>query len=99
MAKTDHNVPDRYREPSDQVAWWGLLVGVLLMFGMVFVAALGESDGDYRSWATIRLHGRFFLCFAALALAFPVAVFAAQWVQRFRRRRAGNAKPPSEDDL
>jgi|GEM_PF-3144882 len=77
------------RSVADRIAWTGFALGVCLMFNMVLYAKLLESDGDYRSWDTIRLHGHVLLAMAAFSVVAPVGVVLYQATRAHRPEPKG----------
>ena len=73
---------------SDRVAWLAFSIGVRAMLWIASMAAMGESDGDFRKWAEIRRHVRMFLADGVIAIAVPAFVTMWQLMDRrlFRRR-------------
>ena len=63
---------------DDRIAWSLFVLGISLMFFMVFVAAAGE-DSAHRSWETIRFHGKLLLTAAAFAVVGPIVIFVRGW--------------------
>jgi hypothetical protein len=77
------------KPPLDDIAWSGFAAGVALMLGVTLLAAVSESDGDYRTWETIRLHRDLLLEAGLLAVSLPVVVVLlrtgpepARWLRR-----------------
>lgn len=92
--------PGNPREPGksvpDRIAWTVFAFGVGSMFTMVLYAALCESDGDYRTWETIRLHTRLFLAIAAIPIAGPLTIFLDQSRRMARLASAPKKRPQDE---
>jgi hypothetical protein len=86
------------KDVSDRIAWTIFVFGISLMFNMFLYAAVSESDGDYRSWETIRLHVRLFLAIAVIPVAGPLIVFLYQAARSHPPRSSGK-KPPVDDLL
>jgi hypothetical protein len=80
---------------SDRIAWTVFTFGISLMLNMVLCARLGESDGDYRTWDKIRLHGRVFLALTLIPVAGPLIVFLCQ--KKTLTARSLGKKPPVDD--
>jgi hypothetical protein len=59
----------------DRIGWTIFAAGIALMLTMTLFALGQESDGSWRPLATIRLHSRILLGFAALTLAGPLGAF------------------------
>ena len=74
-------LPKSQRSIADRIAWTVFALGIFLMLTMVLYAMGSESDGDFRSWDTIRLHSRLFL-----AIAHDPARRPAAWSSCTRRR-------------
>jgi cbb3-type cytochrome oxidase subunit 1 len=72
------------RTLSDRVAWLTFSIGVWVMLWIVLLAAMGESDGDYREWDEIRRQVRAFLAAGILAAALPFFVTIWHWMNRRR---------------
>lgn len=71
-------LPRRWSEPrslADRVGWTIFAAGIALMLTMTLFAGGQEVDGSWRPFATIRLHSRILLGFAALALAGPLGAY------------------------
>jgi hypothetical protein len=81
---------------TDRMAWTIFGFGLSLMFNMVLLAVLSESDGDYRTWDTIELHRRWFLGFSMVPVAGPLIVFVTQKLSRFPSPK-GNQKDLDDD--
>ena len=67
---------------SDRVAWLTFSLGVWAMLWIVLTAALGESDGDYRTRDQIRRQARMFLTAGFIAAAVPAFVTTWQFLDR-----------------
>lgn len=78
------------RTLGDRVGWTIFAAGIALMLTMNLFASLMESDGDWRPFATIRLHSRIFLGFAALALAGPLGAWLFGRGARTKKPAAGD---------
>ncbi|AMV37687.1 hypothetical protein [Planctomyces sp. SH-PL62] len=66
---------DRPTPIRDRLAWTAFALGISLMVTMAVFAMTQEGDGDWRPFATIRLHTRIFLGMASFALVGPLAAF------------------------
>lgn len=88
--------PKPGKSVPDRIAWTVFAFGVCLMFTMGLYAAVRESDGDFRTWETIRLHTRLFLAIAAISIVGPLAVFLHQSRRSDRPTPAGK-KPPGDE--
>ncbi len=89
--------PSARKDPAgpvgDRIAWTIFALGVCLMLTMTLHCLLSESDGDFRTWETIRAHVRIFLGISLIPIAGPLAVFALQ-AHRGRLAVATPKKPP-----
>lgn len=84
------------RTTADRIAWTIFALGISLMATMVLYAAARESDGDFRTWETIRLHSRLFVAISMIPIAGPLIVYLIQSV-RERRSRPLAKKAPVDD--
>jgi hypothetical protein len=78
---------------SDRIGWSFFAFGICLMLTMVLFASLSESDGDFRSWETIRLHRRVFLAIAVI----PLFIYLYQAARPHPHKLPGKESP--FDDL
>ncbi|WP_435016227.1 hypothetical protein TA3x_003791 [Tundrisphaera sp. TA3] len=85
------------RSVSDRIAWTVFALGIGLMLNMVLYSILLESEGNYRSWETIRLHGRVFLAIALIPVAGPLIVFVRQNSRRDRRLKISSRESATDE--
>ncbi len=67
-----------------------------LMMTMVVYAMTQESEGDWRTWETIRAHSWTFLAISIIPIIGPLIVYLVQ-VARARRSPALAKKAPVDD--
>jgi hypothetical protein len=76
------------------LAWLLFALGLVGMLGVALVALLSESDGDFRTWETIRRHVQMLWCAGALAVGGPTSVWLFErWLDYHNR-----PMDPEEDD-
>lgn len=69
------------RSRSDRIAWLAFGCGVLAMWWITFVAAISETDGDYRTWDQIRFQSRLLVAAGIFGAGVPLLVTLAQLIR------------------
>jgi hypothetical protein len=81
---------------ADRIAWTVFVLGISLMASMGLYVIAAETDGDWRTWDTIRLHSRIFLGLSIIPVAGPLVVYLVQ-ATRKHTPSVSNKKSPVDD--